>query len=157
MLVQGLLVWEGLLQVAENNDRWAAYASARATANALQKPLLNIGCPRQYPFKYPCGDVCLDISEWRLSACQAKQPTLGDVRRIPFPDGYFGAALCCHVLEHLATAQDAQQAYKELHRVTNGKVFLALPTKLSMAAWVHPEHKLWVQRLPDGSLQIEER
>ncbi len=151
--------WESAIQVKENADRWDAYRKARLAADLAGKPLLNIGCPRVYgpmSMKYPCGDVCLDIDPQRLESCESSSPTLGDVRRIPFPDGYFGAALCCHVLEHLPTVADAEQALAELRRVAD-TVFVCSPTRSSLMAWLHPEHRLWVNHLPDGSITFEQR
>ncbi|MDA8186870.1 MAG: methyltransferase domain-containing protein [Dehalococcoidales bacterium] len=148
---------EGAIQIKEHQERWEAYHKARRAADMVGKPLLNVGCPRKYPLKYPCGDVCLDIDLRRLYLCQSPFPKFGDVRCIPFPDGYFGAALCTHVLEHLATVADAKLALTELARVSNGQVFLAFPSKSSIAAWVHPEHHLWITQNADGSVQIEQR
>ncbi len=150
-------VWEGYLQLVENSDRWETYRAARAAADAVGKPLLNIGCPRKWPLKYPCGDVCLDLDANRLALCQSSRPTFADVRAIPFPDGYFGAALCTHVLEHLASVDDAQQALSELLRVSSGSVFLASPSRLSFAAWANTEHNLWIDQATDGRITITAR
>lgn len=146
-----------LTEAKENADRWQAYGEARTAADTMGRPLLNIGCPRMYPFKYPCGDVCLDIDPARLNLCQSKQPSLADVRSIPFPDGYFGAVLCTHVLEHLPTPADAEQAVSEMMRVSGGRVFVAIPSKASILAWLHPEHSLWITESAGGRLYAEAR
>lgn len=149
--------YELALQLREEADRWEAWELARATADRVGRPLLNVGCPRRYPGKYPCGDVCLDNDPWRLAVCRSPRPTLGDVRRIPFPAGYFGAALCSHVLEHLPSVADAERALAELRRVADGRVVLCWPSRYSLAANLHPDHRLWVEPLPDGSVRIEQR
>ncbi len=156
-MIGRVLLYEGLRQLHENGERWSAYQQARAMADALGKPLLNVGCPRIFPGKYPCGDVCLDISPERLAHCQSPEPVLADVRDIPYPDAWFGAALCSHVLEHLPTVEDALQALRELRRVAGGRVYVVSPSRLSLAAWLHPEHRLWVEQLPEGSIRIQQR
>src|SRR5262245_50908216 len=47
--------------------------------------------------------------------------------RFPFPDGYFDAALCCELIEHLR--EDPMHMLVELHRVLKwgGLVFLTTP------------------------------
>ena len=51
---------------------------------------------------------------------------IGDVRRLPFPDGSFDAVLCAEVLEHIPWA-DLPMALAELQRVTRRGVVLSLP------------------------------
>jgi SAM-dependent methyltransferase len=155
--IAAVVVVEGLQQMSEHQDRWIAWRSARQIADSRDLPLLNIGCPRMYPFKYPCGDTCLDISQERLSMCQSAYPVFGDVRDIPFEDGYFGAVLCTHVLEHMATIDDARLAIAEMKRVSGGQVFIASPDRSSVAAWIHPEHRLWVEDTAEGILVAEQR
>ena len=152
-----VLMYEAMQYAREHAERWEAYRAARATADAARLPLLNIGCPRIVPGKYPCGDVCLDLSAKRLAWCKSPSPTHGDVRAIPYPTGYFGAVLCAHVLEHLATVADAQQACAEMVRVAGGRVFLISPSRASIVAWLHPEHKLWVERVSNGQVKITQR
>jgi len=60
------------------------------------------------------------------------------------------------VLEHLASAEDCTQAWQQLHRVAD-TVFVSLPGKDSIMAWLAPGHKLWVQQIGSGILKIEER
>jgi ubiquinone/menaquinone biosynthesis C-methylase UbiE len=65
------------------------------------------------------------------------------VTHLPFPDKTFGAALASHLLEHLYNVDEAKQALEELSRVAE-KVFIAYPTRQSFAAWIIPDHRLWV-------------
>jgi hypothetical protein len=148
--------WEAAMQWKEHNERAAAYALARARADANRKPLLNVGCPAIRPLqRHPCGDVCLDLDPRILERCQASRPVVGDVRQIPFPNRYFGAALVCHVLEHLPTAEDASTAIQELHRVADA-VYICSPSRASIAAWLHPGHRLWVDQHA-GTITISQR
>jgi ubiquinone/menaquinone biosynthesis C-methylase UbiE len=80
---------------------------------------------------------------------------VADVRDIPYPGGYFGAVFCSHVLEHLPTPEDACQAIKEMERVAD-RVFLVVPHKSSIIAWLHPDHHLWVT-VDGNSVTIEQR
>lgn len=150
-----MLCYEAVQQIAENGQRWEAYFLARQAADKRGKPLLNVGCPRIFPGKYPCGDVCLDIDAARLAVCKSDYPVLGDVRSIPYSGGYFGAALVSHVLEHLVAPADVAVALVELQRVAD-EVYIVGPSKASFLAWVHPEHRLWVSS-QNGALMVEQR
>lgn len=145
-----------LLSVAEHVDRYAAYLAARRAANARGKPLLNVGCPSAYLLSHPCGDVCLDIDPGHLALCRSARPTYGDVRAIPYADSTFGAALCSHVLEHMRTVADAERALAELQRVAD-VVYICAPSRLGITHWLHPDHYLWVDRLPDGRVRFTQR
>lgn len=157
-MLKALLLFQGVVLGYERLDRWATYLEARAAADATGRPLLNIGCPGPLGWwAHPCGDVCLDLDPERLRFCRSKLPTLGDIRDIRFPDGFFGAALASHVLEHLPSPGDVDRALAELRRVSNGRVFIAVPVKLNLHAWIHPDHHLWVTKRSDGSLLVEQR
>lgn len=144
------------LHAKEHADRLTSYEAARRTADALRKPLLNVGCGTTHFLSHPCGDVCIDVDPKRLIVCRSRRPTVGDVRSIPYPDRSFGAALCCHVLEHLPTVADAQRALSELFRVAD-YVYVRSPSRLLAIAWIHPDHPLWVDHLPDGMIRFEPR
>lgn len=157
----GAFIWRDLrIILLEQRQRWVTYWRGRNLADSRGMPLLNVGCPRLWvlsQFRYPCGDVCLDTDPRIFSVCRSKRPTLGDVREMPFPDATFGATLCFHVLEHLPTVVDAQRALGELRRVTAGEVLVLSPARTSIWAWIHPDHKLWVDQQPDGSLTFVQR
>ena len=152
-----LLTSEVVIVIRERYDRQTAYQQARATADARGLPLLNVGCPGASSRAYPCGDTCLDVNPSQLRNCRAALPVVGDVRSLDYPDGYFGAVLCCHVLEHLPTPQDALAAYHEMARVSDGNVVVRSPSRRSLIAILHPEHRLWVDHQPDGSLVFVQR
>ena len=56
----------------------------------------------------------------------------------------------------MPSAADCAQAYSELHRVAD-YVFVCLPPKSSILAWLSPAHHLWVKEVEEGTLEIEER
>lgn len=155
--VAALAGYIGLTELKENKERWKAYEAARQMADAVGKPLLNIGCPRIRPLRYPCGDMCLDIDPDRLKVCESPHPTLADIRAIPFSDNYFGAVLCSHVLEHLHSIEDARQAVAEMVRVSGSRVFVVSPSTTSIPAHLHAEHRLWIVAGQDGGLYAQRR
>src|SRR5947208_74872 len=87
----------------------------------------------------------------------ASIPPAGHTRALPFPDGMFSAVLCSRGFDHLPIVGDAEQALRELHRVTAGPVYVVSPHRWSLAAWAHTEHALWVDQVPDGSIRLEQR
>jgi ubiquinone/menaquinone biosynthesis C-methylase UbiE len=157
LLGGGLLAWCQLaLNIEEKQEREWAWAMAREVADALGKPMLNVGCGVGRLNGHKCGDVCLDLDPRRLQVCKAPVQVLGDVRSIPYPDSYFGSALVSHVLEHLPSADDAVSALNELGRVAD-YVFICVPSKNSLMAWTVPGHDLWIVPMATGAVLIEER
>ena len=148
-VIISLAVGEILVQTREIGERHEVYSQARKYADAVGKPLLVVGTPKT-SLSHPCGDVTIDLHTGRV--CDTK---IADIRSIPYPDHYFGAALCSHVLEHLSTIDDAFLALAELDR-TADQVFIVSPHKNSIAAWFHPGHHLWVTSTGDGYV-IEQR
>lgn len=148
-VIGGLVARESLQQVMELNERNLAFDRARQYADHLGKPLLVVGAPK-HRLSHPCGDVTIDIQEhgW----CDVE---IADVRDIPYPSAYFGAAHISHIVEHLPTINDALLALDELHRVAD-KVFVISPHKTSLIAWLVPSHHLWVTSMGD-ELIIEQR
>lgn len=151
MLIGGLLAREATCQLIELKERNQVFQQAREYADSQGKPLLVVGAPK-FNFNHPCGDVTIDISPNIPSSCDYE---IADVRQIPYPDNYFGAAHVSHVLEHLPTIEDAAKAMDELERVAD-RVFVVLPHKTSLMAWINPHHHLWVTPSGDGYI-IEQR
>jgi hypothetical protein len=139
-----LAVW--MLEIREKNRKFRA---ATAEARDRRKPLLIVGGPwggKQYRhwFKKPAhggGDFCIDIDPRALRGHSGA--AVASVTHIPFSDKVFGAAFASHLLEHLPTVGDARRAMAELNRVAEA-VYLVCPSRQSIAAWVIPEHHLWV-------------
>jgi hypothetical protein len=149
--IAGIAIREGVQQSIELKERRQVFNQARDYANSIGKPLLVIGSPK-FRFNHPCGDVTIDISPEMAKFCDG---LVADIREIPYPNGYFGAAFASHVVEHLATIEDAKAALDEMYRVA-GRVFIVSPHKSSLMAWIHPGHHLWVTPSGDGYI-IEER
>jgi len=146
---------------AQQEERGRKYELAHAYADYVGKPLLVVGGPYgadsfRAGLNLPAhgwGDVCLDIS---AEACADSTPYVqADVRDIPFPNKYFGAAFCSHVLEHLPTAKDCIAAVNELNRVAD-IVLVAYPTPDSMIACLIPDHWLWLHQ-EGNTLYIKQR
>jgi len=142
---------EGIQQMVEAQERHQVFSQARAYADSMGKPLLVVGAPK-WKFSHPYGDVTIDISPRFTDDPNVE---IVDVRNIPYPDHYFGAAFASHVLEHLPTIEDAFRALDEMERVAD-KVFVVSPHKTSIFAWLHPDHHLWVTPSGDGYI-IEQR
>lgn len=149
-ILVGTAIYEGLLQTVELTERHQIFKQARDYADSLGKPLLVIGTPK-WKFSHPYGDVTIDINP-RMGDGKIE---VADVRDIPYSNRYFGAAFCSHVLEHLATIEDASQALNEMERVAD-RVFVVSPHKTSIFAHIHPNHHLWVTPSGDGYI-IEQR
>jgi hypothetical protein len=154
-------LWQGSVMLSQAIERQAKYQRAREIADRAGKPLLVVGGPLGgNPFRgiiripsYPCGDYCLDIDPGSCEGCS--NIVVADVRDIPFPDRFFGAVLCSHVVEHMPTIDHAIKAIEELYRVAD-KVLVASPRKASILAWLIPDHFLWV-RQDESGIWIEGR
>lgn len=136
----GVTVAETLVRIAEVIERKQAFIKARYYADGIGKPLLVVGTPRLGWLYHPCGDATIDINPKKAKYCNTQ---IADVRDLPYPDQYFGAAFVSHVLEHLPTVADAYIALDELHRVAH-RVFVVSPHKICLMAWLIPDHYLWV-------------
>jgi len=161
-LLKYTLLYEGLIQLKEASERGYVYQLAEQKAKELNKPLIVVGGPEggNYILKqilkytaHGCGDVCVDIDP---KACVCSNfPIVASVTNIPLPDKYGGAVYVAHVLEHLPTIYDAQLAWQELNRIAD-YVFIIYPDKLSISAWLHPDHHLWVYE-QNGQVVFEQR
>jgi Methyltransferase domain len=149
-----------LYEIPEQLQRGQVFDVARAEADQRHKLLLNVGCtglPR--PLAYSCAgaDVCLEIDSSKHRFCHCAVRMLGSVLDLPFPDHFFGAAVCFHVLEHLGSIGDAEQAIRQLERVAD-RVYILVPARGSLLATLHPDHHLWLDLAPDGlSYDVEDR
>lgn len=151
IILGGLAAREGILQSIELNERHKVFNQAREHSNSLRLPLLVVGTPK-HSFSHPEGDVTIDNDPDKQGHGNTE---LADVRDIPYPSSYFGAAYASHILEHLPTVDDACVALDELKRVAD-KVFVVSPHKSSIIAWLYPGHHLWVTNSGDGFI-LEQR
>jgi len=147
-------IWQLTVWMIEIQDKNRKYQAAENYARERARLLLVVPGPwgikpaRRW-FNKPAhggGDVCLDIDARAVYGHPCA--VVGSVTRVPFPDNTFGAAFVSHLLEHMATTEDAVQALDELNRVAEA-VFIVYPYRQSIAAWVIPEHHLWVWQKGD--------
>lgn len=141
--------WQLAVLLGETWDKNRKYKVASTYALERNKPLLVAGGPWgnkriRHLIKIPAhgnGDVCLDID------CNAinghPNGVIANVTYIPFADKSFGAAYASHLLEHLSTVDDAKRALDELNRIAE-VIFIAYPSRQSIAGWILPGHHLWV-------------
>jgi ubiquinone/menaquinone biosynthesis C-methylase UbiE len=127
--------------------RKRAAKEARAYADSVNKPMLNVGCgaSRSALFgKTNYGDVNCDIS---LEESCLKRPNgcRCNIMHLDFPDKYFGSVLASHVLEHVS---DPIQARNELHRVAD-KVWIIVPSWWAPHTWLYWQHQ-WYFPKGDG-------
>lgn len=147
-------IWQLIVWMIEIRDKNQKYRAADEYARERAKPLLVVPSPwgvkpaRRWLNKpaHGDGDVCLDID--RRAVYGHPCAVVGNVTRIPFSDNTFGAAFVSHLLEHMPTTGDAVQALDELNRVAEA-VFVVYPYRQSIAAWIIPEHHLWVWQKGD--------
>ena len=161
-VIYGLVFSQVAVNAMEVHERHQSYAKARAASEASGKPLVVVGgsVPSSTLLRaihwrsHGCGDTCIDLDPGACWGC----PNFiqADIRNIPLPDRFAGAAFASHVLEHLPTVADAEKALIELHRIGD-QVFIAYPSKLNLVAWGHPEHHLWVYQAADGVVRFEQR
>jgi len=125
--------------------RERAAAQARAYADSVGKPMLNVGAGTLRtalfgPTTY--GDVNCDIGAF--DDCSVRPANCHcDVTSLPFPDKHFGSVLASHVVEHV---EDYGKALAELDRVAD-RVFVITPEWWDPVTWLYWDHK-WF--FPDG-------
>jgi hypothetical protein len=118
--------------LAEQRERDLVFDEAKATANRLNKPLLNAGCG----FKYWRAIM---ESAVNMDAVPQDVPNfvLGSIEDMSmFYDKQFGSVFCAHVLEHV---NNLEKAKAELERVADYQ-FIITPSPLFLSSWLLPEH-----------------
>ncbi len=157
----GVGAWQLAVWLGEIRGKNKKYEAASAYALERNKPLLVAGGPwgnkqARHLLKMPAhgnGDVCLDIDRNAING--HPNGVIADVTHIPFSDKSFGAAFASHLLEHLPSTDDAKKALDELKRVATA-VFIAYPSRQSIAGWLLPGHHLWVWQ-KDNTICIKQR
>jgi len=145
----GILLWQFIIWMREIQYKNKQCQLAIEYSRQFKKPLLVAGGPWggrpwRRRLKIPAhamGDVTIDISQTAVEG--HPKGVVANVTNLPFPDKTFGAALASHLLEHLYDVNEAKRALSELNRVAD-KVFIACPSRQSIAAWIIPDHRLWV-------------
>ena len=165
LVIVGILVvvfiWQMIIWMLEIQDKNRKYKAATEYAQKSGKQLLVIGGPwgvKSYRrlLDRPAhgnGDVCLDIDRRALESHPCA--VVASCTDIPFADKSFGAVFSSHVLEHMPTTQMAEQALAEMNRVA-GAVFIAYPSRQSLAAWIIRDHHIWVWQ-KDGKTILKQR
>ena len=173
-LALGFVAHQGAGIIARYTESHEKYDMARVEADRTGKPMLVVGGPAGSLDAYHdvgwvqplvkakaffqikahgCGDVCVDIDP---KSCEGCNYVYADIMVLPFSNKEFGAAYCSHVLEHMPDANGCRLAWSELHRVAD-VVFVCVPPKTSLFAWMVPDHHLWVRQTGEGVLEVEER
>ena len=145
----GILIWQLIIWMREIRHKNRQCRLALEYSKQLQKPLLVAGGPwggrpwrrRLKIAAHAMGDVTIDISPTAVEG--HPKGIVANVTNLPFPDETFGAALASHLLEHLYDVNEAKRALSEMNRVAE-RVFIAYPSRQSIAAWIIPDHRLWV-------------
>ena len=153
--------WQLAVWLGEIADKRKKYATASAYAQEKGKPLLVVGGPwgnkrARHLLRMPAhgsGDVCLDTDGNAIHG--HPNGVIADVTYIPFSDKSFGAVFASHLLEHLPSTDDAKKALAELKRVA-ATVFIAYPSRQSIAGWLTPGHHLWVWQ-KDNATYVKQR
>lgn len=147
-------IWQFAVWMFEIQDKNRKFRAATSFARKKAKPLLVVPGPwgvkaaRRF-FNKPAhggGDVCFDIDPRALYG--HPRAAVASVTHIPFSDKTFGAAFVSHLLEHMPTTEHAAQALDELNRVAEA-VYIVYPSRQSIAAWMIPEHHIWIWQKED--------
>jgi len=83
----------------------------------------------------------LVTQDWGASECAksrtaGRRTVRGDVRRLPFPDGFADVTLAFEIIEHFYR-DDARLTIDEIYRVTKpgGTLLLSTPNRYSLESW----------------------
>lgn len=90
---------------------------------------LNLGCGKDYKKGY----INVDISDG-VGADIVVDVQYG----IPFEDDSFGEVIVNNMLTQIERGKDFVRVMNELHRVTNGEIFIRVPVVTDPCAWQDP-------------------
>lgn len=92
--------------------------------------VLETGCCYGYVLAFVGGNIGLDINEKSIALARVLNPkkvfVQGDIRAMPFSDGFVDTVMLVDVLEHLDW-EDVARALAEAYRVARKKVLITLP------------------------------
>jgi len=146
LIFAAFILFQIIVVAYEFRDRHARFRRAQEHARAKGKPLLVVGRPGNNRIKvYTCGDVTIDLDPGVLKDCP-RGGCVADVRSIPYPDGYFGAAFVSFVLDYLPSVHEFERALAELHRVADNVVICyTLPLNIRWRFFGRKE-RLWISK-----------
>jgi len=122
---------------------------ARRHADSTGKPMLNVGAGtpdsslrvRLFgPTLF--GDVNCDLAADPATPCGPETVCHCNASALSYPDGYFGAALASHLIEHV---DDPQAVAQELERVAD-RVFVVVPKWWAPHTWFYTDHQWFISQ-----------
>jgi SAM-dependent methyltransferase len=125
----------------------SAAKQARAYADSLGKPLLNVGAGTPHsslrvsllgPTLW--GDANIDIAADKSIPHGPDVVSYADAHVLPWSDKHFGAVIASHVLEHM---DDPLAALKEWDRVADA-VYATVPKWWAPHTWTHMGHRWFI-------------
>lgn len=157
----GFAAWQSAVWISEIQHKNRKCCAAVEISRKLNKPMLVAGGPwgghsLRRRFNLPAhtkGDVCIDINPNAIF--DYPNSIVANVICLPFSDKTFGSVFASHLLEHLPDIASARQALMELNRVAE-VVFIAYPSRQSVAAWLIRDHHLWVWQ-NDNTTYLKQR
>lgn len=158
----GFLGQQAMVFVRSSVEANQKFKLAEQVALARGGPLVVVAGPYGSPILgqffhlafHGCGNICVDIDP---RSCEGCPYIYGDIRNLPLANGEAGSVFASHILEHMPNIEDEASAWWELHRISNGNVFVCMPRKDSLGGWLPSGHHLWVQESGSGTLKVEER
>ena len=128
---------------------------ARAEANRLKGPLLNVGAglPNS-SFRAVLvgptlwGDVNVDLAAPKDVPHGPDAVSYGDAMNLPFEDNTFAACVASHLLEHVS---DPAKAVAEMQRVTYGNIFLTVPKWWAPHTYLHLGHRNYISQTGEAT------
>lgn len=141
-------LWEAGWWMRRRHLRGEAYATAKARAGVLNRPLVVIGAPEGgVTGGYGCGDVTVDVV---TTTCRPS--VRADITKpLPFEDNSVVVVVMC-VLEYVA---DFNAAMRELLRVSGGELFIVRVEPWTLTSYLYPGTRrrlpAWTTNWPIGA------
>ena len=112
-----------------------------------------------------CHGIEIDPEAVRRSQEYVKKKHLnsnivnGDVRNLPFPDGFFEGYISLGVIEHFYSNEDINKVFSESYRVLkrNGYAFFSVPNPYSITFWlprIFAKEKVFHQKIYMPNLKL---
>lgn len=146
----GFAAWYLIGEAYHESQKASVFGEARAKADELNKPLLNLGCSNWYGYTL-LGPSAANVRCVRNEAIRTSEINADVVPRnvprfllidrhspyrIPLPDRSV-VTFCSHVIEH---AEDPDEVMREVERVSV-ESYVITPAACFPQTLLHPEHK----------------